>query len=109
MLDDGRLDPLALVTMCDTMPGAVSERMGRRNQMYMPPSCDLTVHLLDDARTEWMLAVNRARYAGDGYASTEMEIWDATVEHLVAYATQQMFFVFPDGPPPPEERVPVTS
>jgi len=109
MLDDGRLDPLAIVTLCDTMPGAVSERMGRRNQRYLPPSCDLTVHLLGDARTEWVLAVNRARFAGDGYASTEMEIWDGTCEHLVAYATQQMFFVFPDGPPPPEERVPVTA
>jgi hypothetical protein len=98
MLDDGRLDPLAIVTLCDTMPGAVSERMGRRNQRYMPPSCDLTVHLLGDARTEWVLAVNRARFAGDGYASTEMEIWDGTCEHLVAYATQQMFFVFPGGP-----------
>jgi acyl-CoA thioesterase len=108
MLDDGRLDPLAVLTMCDTMPGAVSERMGRRDQRYLPPSCDLTVHLLDDAHTEWVLAVNRARYAGDGYASTEMEIWDASCTHLVAYATQQMFFVFPDGPPPPEERVPVT-
>lgn len=109
MLDDGRLDPFAVVTLCDTMPGAVSERMGRRNQRYMPPSCDLTVHLLGDARTEWVLAVNRCRFAGDGYASTEMEIWDGTGEHLVAYATQQMFFVFPDGPPPPEERVPFTG
>jgi acyl-CoA thioesterase len=109
MLDDGRLDPLAIVTLCDTMPGAVSERIGRRNQRYLPPSCDLTVHVLGDARTEWVLAVNRARFAGDGYASTEMEIWDGTCEHLVAYATQQMFFVFPDGPPPPEERVPFTG
>jgi acyl-CoA thioesterase len=108
MLDD-RLDPLAVVTMCDTMPGAVSERMGRRGQMYLPPSCDLTVHVLDDARTEWVLAVNRARYAGDGYASTEMEIWDAHCEHLVAYGTQQMFFVFPEGPPPPHERIPRTE
>jgi acyl-CoA thioesterase len=109
MLDDGRLDPLAVVTMCDTMPGAVSERMGRRDQHFLPPSCDLTVHVLGDAHTEWMLGVNRARFAGEGYASTEIEIWDATLEHLVAYATQQMFFVFPDGPPPPEERVPVTG
>jgi hypothetical protein len=38
-----------------------------------------------------------------------MEIWDGTCEHLVAYATQQMVFVFPDGPPPPEERVPRTE
>ena len=108
MLDDGRLDPLAVVTLCDTMPGAVSERMGRHDQNWMPPSCDLTVHLLDDAHTEWVLAVNRARYAGDGYASTEMEIWDETCEHLIAFATQQMVFVFPDGPPPPEELVPIT-
>jgi acyl-CoA thioesterase len=107
MLADGRLDPLAVVTLCDTMPGAVGERLGHRNHHWIPPSCDLTVHLLGDAHTEWVLAVNRARFAGDGYASTEMEIWDGTCEHLVAYATQQMFFVFPDGPPPPEERVPV--
>ena len=33
----------------------------------------------------------------------------ATLEHLVAYGTQQMFFVFPDGPPPPEELVPITG
>jgi acyl-CoA thioesterase len=60
MLDDGRLDPLAILTMCDTMPGAVGERMGRR-QYWLPPSCDLTVHMLGDAHTEWILAVNRCR------------------------------------------------
>ena len=109
MLDDGRLDPLAIVTMCDTMPGSVNERLGWRDQHFIPPSCDLTVHLLADAHTEWVLAVNRARFARDGYASTEMEIWDANREHLVAFATQQMTFVFPEGPPPPERRVPRTA
>ena len=109
MLDDGRLDPLAVLTMCDTMPGAVSERTGYRDHFYIPPSCDLTVHLLGDARTEWVLAVNRARFAGDGYASTEMEIWDANCEQLVAYATQQMFFVFPNGAPPLDQRAPRTE
>jgi acyl-CoA thioesterase len=109
MLDDGRLDPLAIVTMCDTMPGAVGERMGRRDHYWLPPSCDLTVHVLGDAHTEWILAVNRCRRASEGYASAEMEIWDGTCEHLVAYATQQMVFVFPDGPPPLEERVPRTE
>jgi acyl-CoA thioesterase len=109
MLDDGRLDPLAILTLCDTMPGAVGERMGRRDQYWLPPSCDLTVHMLGDAHTEWILAVNRCRRASEGYASAEMEIWDATLEHLVAYATQQMVFVFPDGPPSPEERVPISE
>ena len=84
MLDDGRLDPLAILTMCDTMPGAVGERMGRDHH-WLPPSCDLTVHMLGDAHTEWILAVNRCRRASDGYASAEMEIWDGTGEHLVAY------------------------
>ena len=44
-----------------------------------------------------MLAVNRARHAGDGYASLEMEMWDAdgVAPTLVAYATQVMFFSFP--------------
>ncbi len=96
-LDDGRWDPLALVALCDTMPGAVGERLGPRPEMWLPPSADFTVHVLDDARAEWILAVNRARHAGDGYASVDMELWDmeAAVPKLVAYSTQIMFFSFP--------------
>ncbi len=106
-LDDGRIDPLSLVTLCDTMPGAVGERMGSRAEktMWIPPSADLTVHLLGDTTSDWVLAVNRARHAGEGYASVEIELWDPDGV-LVAYATQMMYFVFPDGPPPPEERRP---
>ena len=100
--DDGRLDPLALVVLADTMPGAVFERVGPRARDHrgFSPSADLTVHLLADARPGWLLGRNRARHAGDGYASVEMELWDGAT--LVAYATQMMFFSFPDGPPPPE-------
>jgi acyl-CoA thioesterase len=105
MLDDGRLDPLALVTLCDTMPGAVSERLGRSDQPWVPPSGDLTVHVLGDARSEWVLAHNRARHCGEGYGSVEILLWDPAGT-LVAYGTQVMFFVFPDGPPPPEARRP---
>jgi acyl-CoA thioesterase len=101
-LDDGRWDPLALVTMCDVMPGAVDERIGPNRVRFLPPSVDLTVHLFDDARSEWILGVNRARWAGEGYASAEMELWDmhSGAPRLVAYGTQLMFFVFPDGLPP---------
>lgn len=99
LLDDGTLDPLALVTLCDTMPGAVFERLGPGEHEWVPPSADLTVHLFGDADAEWLLARNRARHAGDGYASIDMELWDPG-RGLVAYATQVMFFVFPDGPPP---------
>jgi acyl-CoA thioesterase len=105
-LRDGTLDPLALVTLADTMPGAVSERMGPGREWFLPPSADLTVHILGAARSEWILTRNRARHAGDGYASLEIELWDATGA-LVAYGTQVMFFVFPDGPPPADQRRPV--
>lgn len=94
MLDDGTLDPLAVVAIADTMPGAVGQRLGPTERRWWGPSVDLTVHLLADARTEWLLLVNRARHAGDGYASVDMELWSDDV--LVAYATQTMFFTFLD-------------
>jgi hypothetical protein len=44
-----------------------------------------------------VLGVNRARHAGAGYASTDMELWDVdgSAPTLVAYATQVMLFTFP--------------
>ncbi|HJQ82615.1 MAG TPA: thioesterase family protein [Candidatus Binatia bacterium] len=101
---DGVLDPCAVVTLCDTMPGAVGERMGPGLPFWLPPSADLTVHLLADAGPGWLLSHNRARWAGDGYASVEMALWDGP--RLVAHATQVMVFLFPDGPPSPAERRP---
>jgi acyl-CoA thioesterase len=99
-LADGRWDPLALVTLCDTMPGAVSERIGQTGRNWLPPSADLTVHLFGDAHSDWVLGVNRARHAGEGYASVDMELWDmdAAQPALVAYATQMMFFTFLEPP-----------
>jgi acyl-CoA thioesterase len=104
LLDDGSWDPLAVVALCDTMPGAVGQRLGFRDDrpMWMSPSADLHVHLLGTARSEWLFGHNFCRKAGDGYASLEMFMWDPT-EGLVAYATQQMFFSFPDGPPTAEQ------
>lgn len=96
---DGTWDPLALVTLCDTMPGAVGERMGPDGEtIWLPPSCDLTVHVLGDTKADWVIGRNRARFAGDGYASADMELWDPD-GRLLAYGTQVFFFVFPQGPP----------
>jgi acyl-CoA thioesterase len=92
MLDDGRLDPVGAIVLCDTMPGAVSQKLGAEE--WFGPSADFTVHLFEPARPGWLLAHNRARHAGDGYASVEMALWDPTDRHLVAYATQVMFFAF---------------
>lgn len=101
LLDDGRLDPLALVVLADTMPGAVGEKLGPQERMWFAPSVDLTVHLLDDCRSTWVLAHNRARHAGGGYASADMALWDcgddgASAPRLVAYATQLFLFTFFD-------------
>ncbi len=104
LLDDGTWDPLAIVSLCDTMPGAVGQRIGGWGKwpVWFSPSADLHVHLLGTARSEWLFAHNFCRKAGDGYASLEMHMWDP-VEGLVAYATQQMFFSFPEGAPSPAD------
>lgn len=101
-LEDGTLDPLALVVLADTMPGAVAEKIGRQDRFWFAPSVDLTVHLLDACRSSWVLAHNRARHAGDGYASADMALWDCGPDgtgppRLVAYATQLFLFTFFDG------------
>ncbi len=44
------------LTLCDTMPGAVGERMGGGLPEWWAPSADLTVHLLGDHQSEWVLA-----------------------------------------------------
>jgi acyl-CoA thioesterase len=98
-LDDGTIDPLALVVLADTMPGAVGEKVGPQDRMWFAPSVDLTVHLLDVCRSPWVLAHNRARFAGDGYASADMALWDCGHDgtgspRLVAYATQLFLFSF---------------
>jgi acyl-CoA thioesterase len=97
VLSDGCLDPLAAVVVCDTMPGAVFRKLGPDTEQWFGPSADLTVHLLNPATPGWLLGHNRARHAGDGYASVDMALWDPDGEGgptLVAYATQMMFFAF---------------
>jgi acyl-CoA thioesterase len=106
-LPDGTVDPLALVAVADMMPGAVAERLGSPIEHdWYGPSADLTVHIVGDARSEWLLARNRARRAGDGYASVEVELWDPATG-LVAYATQTMIFTFFGPAPEGDERLPL--
>ena len=62
-------------------------------------------HVLGDAGPGWLLSHNRARWAGDGYASVEMSLWDPE-RGLVAHATQMMVFSFPDGAPSAAQRRP---
>ncbi len=107
MRPDGTLDPLALIALCDLMPSSVGQRMGPGARTWYPPSADLTVHLFEDARSEWVLAHLRARRATEGYASVEAALWDPAGPTLVAHATQVMFLSFPDGAPTGNERLPL--
>ena len=102
--EHGRLDPLALVALCDTMPGAIGQRLGNRGPMFWAPSVDLTVHVFGDAGGDWLLARGHARHVDNGYASLDNELWDG--DRLVAYATQVAALVFPDRPPTDDELEP---
>ena len=93
MGDDGALDPLGVLTLADRMPGSVGERIGRKGEPWFAPSADLTFHMFEPARTTWLLAHDRARWADDGWASAESTIWDED-GNLVAYATQMMLFTY---------------
>jgi acyl-CoA thioesterase len=104
---DGTLDPRAVIAMCDLMPSSVGQRMGPGGPQWYPPSADLTVHLFEDARSEWLLAHLHAWRATGGYASVEAAMWDPTGPTLVAHAVQVMFLSFPDGPPTGDERFPL--
>jgi acyl-CoA thioesterase len=93
MLPDGSLDPLAVLTLADRMPGCIGEKLGHRGPRWFAPSADLTVHLFEPLRTEWVLAHDRARWADDGWASAESCLWDERGV-LVAYAPQMMLFTY---------------
>ena len=87
--------PNAKLVACDTMPGAVFQKIDDTSgDRWFGPSVDLTFHLFAPMQPGWILGHNRARHAGDGYASVDMALWDGATGTLVAYATQLMFFAF---------------
>jgi len=88
-LADGRLDPLALPPLADTMPPALIQKLGPDHEPFFAPSLDLTVHFLEDTTAEWLLTAVHARRARAGSATADVEIWDDRGT-LVAYATQMM-------------------
>ena len=89
-LADGRFDPLAIPPIADTMPPALIQKLGPDHPPFAAPSLDLTVHFLEDTWAEWLLTDVRAHWAGFGYASATVEIWDLEGK-LIAFGTQMMF------------------
>ena len=96
VLGDGALDPLGVITLADRMPGCIGEKLGPGREPWFAPSADITVHLFEPARTTWLLAHDRARWADEGWASAESTLWDENGT-LVAYATQMMIFTYVMG------------
>lgn len=86
-LDGGSDDPLRLPPVIDWMPPSMIQRLGPRFEPFFAPSLDLTVHFLADATSEWLLLDTETRYAGDGYASASVHVYDRGGA-LVAYGTQ---------------------
>jgi acyl-CoA thioesterase len=90
-LADGTLDPLALVALSDTMPPAIGQALGPGGSPWFAPSVDLTTHVLESTREEWVLIRSRCRHAGGGYATADNELWSRE-GRLLVYATQIMYF-----------------
>jgi len=96
LLADGSHDPLGVVALADRMPGCVRERTGPGGDRWFAPSADLTVHLFEPLRTEWLLAHDRAVWAGEGWASAQSTLWSQDGV-LVARAVQTMLFTYLPG------------
>jgi acyl-CoA thioesterase len=93
-LPDGRLDPLALVAVADTMPAALGQYLGPGYPFFHAPSVDLSMRFFADTDADWLLTRAVCHWAGDGYASAEITLWDAARRPL-AHATQLMLVRFP--------------
>jgi acyl-CoA thioesterase len=92
-LPDGTLDPLALVALSDTMPPAIGQKLGPGGDPWFAPSVDLTTHVLESTREDWLLLRSRCRHASDGYATADNELWSRD-GRLLVFATQIMYLRF---------------
>lgn len=94
---DGSVHVASPLVLSDTMPSSVGQKLSPEDGMWFGPSVDYTLHLAGPAPEGWLLTHHRARFAGDGYASVELALWDmhdATGPRLVSHGCQVMFFVW---------------
>jgi acyl-CoA thioesterase len=89
---DGMLHRAVIAVLSDSMPGAVGSKVDEQN--WFAPSVDLTIHYMGPLTPGWVLSHSRCVWAGDGYASASVELWDPRTKTLAARATQVMLFTF---------------
>jgi len=95
----GVLARTAYPPIVDTMPPALFQAIGPGGYRFYAPSLDLTVHVVDDTTSEWLLVSVLARRALAGTAIAEVEVWDDR-RRLVAHGTQSMYLRTIAGDPP---------
>jgi acyl-CoA thioesterase len=100
-LADGRIEPLSLIGLADTMPITISQYLGPGYPFFHAPSVDLSMRIFAETEDEWVLSRAVCHWAGDGYASAEITLWD-TQRRILAHANQLMLVRFPD----PEQLTP---
>lgn len=98
MRPDGTWEPGALAVPGDILGPAVHAGLGSRIGFFFVISLQISLHVVGDLRTEWVLQHTRAHQAGEGYASGTAELWDAD-RNLVAVATQLARLQPLDGAP----------
>jgi hypothetical protein len=90
-LPDGRLDPLALPPIADTMASAVHQALGSQNPPLIFPSLDLTLHFIAPLAgdpTAPVLVDSRATAIFGSTASASADLWQGA--SLLMTATQTM-------------------
>jgi acyl-CoA thioesterase len=90
--NDGSLHQAAIAVLADSMPGALYSKF--QDQNWFAPSVDLTIHLTGQLTPGWVLAHGKVSWAGSGYASASVDLWDPRTNVLAARATQVMLFTF---------------
>ncbi len=95
-LADGRIDTLSLIALADTMPPAIAQYHGPGYPFFHAPSVDLTLRLFADTEDEWILSHVVGHWAGDGYASAEVSLFDGK-RRLLLNGAQMMLFRFPES------------
>jgi acyl-CoA thioesterase len=85
----GFFDPLAIPPIADSMPSALTRRLGPDHERFMMPSLDLSVFFLAPTRSEWLLVETFVERARAGHAVGSATVWDEDGQ-LVARAAQAM-------------------
>jgi acyl-CoA thioesterase len=85
----GQLDPLAIPPIADSMPSALTRRLGPSHERFYMPSLDLSVFFIAPTSSEWLLVETFVERARAGFAVGSANVWSEDGQ-LVARAAQAM-------------------